>query len=43
MVAGAVAAMVLLGAESLHPAREFLDALQERSVVGRSVSTRELR
>jgi hypothetical protein len=32
-----------LGAENLHPAREFLDALRDRDVVGRSANTRELR
>jgi hypothetical protein len=35
--------VVPLSVESLHSAREFLDALQERGVVGRSVNTHELR
>jgi hypothetical protein len=34
--------VVPLSAKSLHLAREFLDALQERGVVGRSANTREL-
>jgi hypothetical protein len=37
------AAAVLLSTKSPHLAREFLDALQERGVVGRSANTRELR
>jgi hypothetical protein len=35
--------VVPLSAESLHSVRDFLNALQERGVVGRSVNTRELR
>jgi hypothetical protein len=40
--AGAAAA-VQLSPESLHPARKFLDALQERNVLDRSAKTRNRR
>jgi hypothetical protein len=42
-VPGAGATVVPLSAKSLHLARDFLDALQERGVVGRSANIRELR
>jgi hypothetical protein len=42
-VPGAGAAAVTLSAKSLLPAREFLDAMQERGFIGRSANTRELR
>jgi hypothetical protein len=43
MVTGPGVTVVPLGAESLHQAREFLDALQECGFAGRSVNTPELR
>jgi hypothetical protein len=42
-VSGAEAAVVPLGAKSLHPAREVLNALQEPGAVDRSADTSELR
>jgi hypothetical protein len=42
-IPGAEASVGPLDAESTHSAREFLDALQEHGVVGRSANTRELR
>jgi hypothetical protein len=42
-VPGAGATAVPLSTKSLHLAIEFLDAMQERGVVGSSANTRELR